>query len=185
MVATLRNHWQIPGLLPPFKRLAGDCVFSWIKVLYNSASECLSMDEQFCTKSRRLMNLTTGIYAISRCLVPRFIGGLNYESNEGLGKNGHLWTGTNEHGEKRRIQLQFSHGLFLKFIFSNNSEKYFDQNHFFTKTPSVNNLFHQFLSIYCFFNPIPNSLHETFSICMHLFQVMDYAEQVPLDIHFL
>ena len=41
------------------------------------------------------MNLTTGMYMISRYLVPRFIGGLNYESNEELGGNGHLWTDTN------------------------------------------------------------------------------------------
>jgi len=41
------------------------------------------------------MNLTTGIYAISRCLVPRFIGGLNFENNKELGGNGHLWTDTN------------------------------------------------------------------------------------------
>ncbi len=41
------------------------------------------------------MILTTGIYAISRCLVPRFIGGLNFESNEELGGDGHLWTDTN------------------------------------------------------------------------------------------
>ncbi len=52
------------------------------------------MDEQFCTKARRLINLTTGIYAISRCLVTRFIEGLNFESNEELGGNSHLWTGT-------------------------------------------------------------------------------------------
>jgi len=32
------------------------------------------------------MNLTTGIYAIFR--------GLNYEGNEELGENGHLWTDT-------------------------------------------------------------------------------------------
>ena len=55
---------------------------------------CLSMDEQFCTKARRLMSLTTGIYTISLCLVPHFIGGLNFESNEELGENGHLWTDT-------------------------------------------------------------------------------------------
>ena len=34
------------------------------------------------------MNLTTGIYAIFR--------GLNFERNEELGQNGHLWTGTNQ-----------------------------------------------------------------------------------------
>jgi len=33
------------------------------------------------------MNLTTGIYAIFR--------GLNFESNEELGKNGRLWINTN------------------------------------------------------------------------------------------
>ncbi len=41
------------------------------------------------------MNLTTGIYVISQCLVPRFIGGLNFKSNEELEQNSHLWTGIN------------------------------------------------------------------------------------------